>query len=57
MEYKIHSHREVNLCLLDDIHDVVQQHAENGLDFKSMTMLSRKKSIEKSDRSVQSHNP
>ena len=42
MEYKIRGHREVDLCLSDDIHNVVQQHAENGLDFKSMKMLSRK---------------
>ena len=42
MEYKIRGHREVDLCLSNDIHDVVKQHAENGLDFKSMTMLSRK---------------
>ena len=42
MEYKIHGHREVDLCLSDDIHAVVQQHAENGLDFKSMKIVSRK---------------
>ena len=42
MEYKIRGHREVDLCLSDDIHAVVQQHAENGLDFKSTKMLTRK---------------
>jgi hypothetical protein len=42
MEYKIRGHREVDLCRSDDIHDMVQQHAENGLGIKSMKMLSRK---------------
>jgi len=42
MEYKVCEHCEVDLCISDDIHDVVQHHADNGLDFKSMKMLSRK---------------
>ena len=31
IEYKIRGHREVDLCLSGDIHDMVQQHAEMGL--------------------------
>ena len=33
MEYKVRGHCEVDLCLSHDIHSVVQQHADNGLDF------------------------
>jgi len=43
MEYTVCGHREVDLCLSNDVRDVVQQHAEIGLDFKSMTILSRNK--------------
>ena len=39
MEYKVRGHRKVDLCLSDDIHSVVQQHADNGLDFKSMKQI------------------
>ena len=41
MEYKIRGHREVDLSLTDDIHDVVQRHSANGLDFNAFIMLKR----------------
>ena len=41
MEYKIRGHREVDLSLTDDIHDVVQRHSANGLDFNAFIMLER----------------
>jgi len=47
MEYKVRGHHEVDLCLSDDIHHVVQQYAENGLDCKSMKMLTRKKQLKR----------
>jgi len=42
IKYKVRGHRDINLCISDDIHDVVQRRAENGLDIKYMTMLTRK---------------
>ena len=41
MEYKIRGHREVDLSLTDDIHDVVQRHYANDLDFNTFIMLKR----------------
>jgi len=41
MDYKICGHREVDLSISDDMHDVVQHHAANGLDFNSLSVLKR----------------
>ena len=41
LEYKIRGHREVDLSLADDIHDVVQRHSANGLDFNAFIILKR----------------
>jgi len=41
MEYKGHDHRGVDLFISNNIHEVVQHHAENGLDFKSFSILTR----------------
>ena len=41
LEYKMWGHREVDLSITDDIHDVVQRHAANGLDFTAFLTLRR----------------
>ena len=41
LEYKMRGHREVDLSITEDINDVVQRHAANGLDFTAFLTLRR----------------